>query len=631
MSENHRYFRVRIQVEQQRFLSFAMEGGLLYEDRRICTTLQVNHIVLRDVLLQVKSLFEQFEEKNKKYGKLVSQENVSWDDRGEPRTNLMELLSVASIAPTGMGKAVEDKQRLSLSEGIRKLGDQTTTAARKLRTIFAEPRRLIWVSVDKEEFQDLVDRLEHFNSFLMGLLDSTHVRNLGRAVEMNYLELLQLRDDVKGLKSLTKALDRESSGHHRVASPFYSASWDNEPFESAIRERKADEAKRRYLRALTELKIRHIEVDQPEEPNISPISSRAIAMPLNISSFGFCQDDLKRLHGGHPKRRCIATWGDLDVWVEWIERQSRYQRDSAAEFVSEDRVMLLTRLLCEDMPPGFRVPRCLGYTKWDPGWNQRAQFGLVYEAPRGKDSKFTLITLRRILNYGSEPPITARISLSSALADSLFSFLAIDWLHKGLRSENILFFGEEVADTSLSIPYITGYDLAQPSEASEMDEEPPVDPWSDIYLHPNVQSGGARNFYRKSYDMYSLGIILLEIALWRPIETILGIEDLKAIGVSELRGIRGKLLGLHEERERGEFVDNLLTPPGSSKYLKEIAHKCGDSYRDIVELCLRASEAEKPAYRGESRGSMRSRLQIMFKQEITDKLQLMKEVLSKSD
>ncbi|KAI1760508.1 hypothetical protein GGR53DRAFT_526030 [Hypoxylon sp. FL1150] len=215
----------------------------------------------------------------------------------------MELLSVASMGAAGKNETTEERQRFSLSQGMRKLGDKTTTATRKLRTI---PTRYLrglgalsgLVEVDKEDFQDLVDNLDYFNSFLMGLLDSTNKRSLKRVDDTNYLELLQIRDDVKSLKSLIKALDRD---YHRVAGPSLAASWDNEPLEAALRERRADVAKK-YLRSLTELKIRHIEVDQLEE------SPKPIATLLDFSSFEFYQNDLESLREGHQKRRCVATW-----------------------------------------------------------------------------------------------------------------------------------------------------------------------------------------------------------------------------------------------------------------------------------------------------------------------------------
>lgn len=626
MLESYRYLMVQIHVEQQRFLSFAMEGGLLYADGRISAALQVNQKVLEGVLAEMKSTFQRFEEKNRKYVESMGQEDITWTDKGEPQTNLMELLNLASVTPTRKDESAENTQSSSLSQDIRKIGNRTTKAARKLRAIFTEPRRLIWVAIDKEEFQVLVGKLEYLNSFLLGLLGASQANSLKKTVELNYLELLQLRDDVKSLEYLVRALDRCPGDHHEIGETFSPTPCENTSSETVTRERKADTAKRRYFKSLAKLKIRHIEIDQPQGPSLSPALRKSTSTLLDFSSFEFFENDVHSLDGGNQERRWIATWEHRRVWVEWIEHSSYSQGGRKAESLQEDRVMLLTRLLNESMSPDFRAPQCLGYIRF-PRHKEESEFGIVY-GPPSECSQESLTTLRQILDCRPKPSINSRVALCSALADCLFSFHAVDWLHKGLRSDNILFFGKEAADLRINTPYITGYDLSRPSEAPEMTEEPPCDPSSDIYRHPAAQFGGARKFYRKSYDMYSLGIVLLEIALWKPVEVILRINDLKTMKTDDLRGIRKTLLGLREEN--GETIDNVLTP-GSSEYLTEVARKWGDSYRDVVETCLRANDTENPAYRGESRNSMRSRMRTMFKQQVTDKLQLMKEVLSSTD
>jgi hypothetical protein len=41
---------VRLHIEQQRFLNFALEAGILNPDGVVCSTLQVNHSLLLAVL-----------------------------------------------------------------------------------------------------------------------------------------------------------------------------------------------------------------------------------------------------------------------------------------------------------------------------------------------------------------------------------------------------------------------------------------------------------------------------------------------------------------------------------------------------------------------------------------------------
>ncbi|KAI1210054.1 prion-inhibition and propagation-domain-containing protein [Annulohypoxylon truncatum] len=617
MSESYRYLRVRVQIEQQRFLSFALEAGLLHQEGRICETLQVNHLLLKDVLIEINSLFQKYERKNGRYANIVGQRNISCNDKGEPQTNLMELLCANSIGSIGSNDPVEDKRRFSLSRSFRKVGDRTAIAARKLRTILIEPKRLVWVSVDKEAFETLVGNLKDLNSFLIGLLDTSHIRRLENDVEMNYLELLQLRNDVQSLRILIQALDRDAMGFEKTIGPIPVELSQNPLSESTIVESNVDYQERRQdIRKLARLKLRHMEIDQSPDPGTS-IFYKSMAMFLDISLFDFCAGVPLRYEQG---RRSVASWDDRNVWVEWIEQSPHCLEEHPAVSLSEKRVSMLTRLLHEEIPPKFRAPRCLGYTKSSTR-NGESSFGIVFESPSDIYPDSTLKTLHQLLTEGPKPPIATRISLCSTLADCLFSFHSVEWLHKGLKSNNILFFCDGKSNANISMPYITGYDLSRPTNVLEMTAKPPFDPWSDIYRHPHAQFGEAKNHYRKSYDMYSLGVMLIEIAIWSPIEDILAIKDLREMKSKDLRGIAGKLLGLPED---GETTNGIRSP------IEEAASECGNSYRDIVEICLEANEVEKPAYTGESSTSIKSRLRMMFREQVTEKLRLMKEVLSSS-
>ncbi|KAI0886485.1 prion-inhibition and propagation-domain-containing protein [Annulohypoxylon maeteangense] len=618
MPELYKHLRIQVQIEQQRFLGFAHEAGLLHEKGKICAVLGVNHLILKDVLIAINTLFQEYEQKNMKYESIVGRRDIPWDDSSEPQSNLVPLLRFDSIYATENNNPEEQNHAFSISRGFRKAGYRTATVARKLRTIFAEPKRLVWVSVDKEEFESLVERLRVFNSFLIGLLDTSHIKRLENYAEMNYLELLHLQGDVQSLRILIEALDRDAINFKKKVDPILSSLIQKLSLEPAMIESIVDDHEsRQYIRRLAKLKLRHVEIDQPQVLD-TPIFYDSTTMLLDISIFNFCPGDSLRCD---KKRRSVASWGDRKVWVEWIEQPPHRLEEYAAVSLSERRVTMLTRLLSEEIPPNFRAPRCLGYTK-SPICNGEFDFGIVFENPSDMYPNSMWATLHHLLTDHPKPSITTRISLSSALADCLFSFHSVDWLHKSLGSENILFFYEDKEQVNIDMPYIAGYDFSRPTSILEMTRKPPFDPWSDIYRHPFAQFGEAKSHYRKAYDMYSLGVLLIEIALWKPIEKILDIKDLREITCQDLRGIAGKLRGLPDAA--GETTSNIRTP------IEDIANECGNSYRDIVEMCLKANEAENPAYIGESSASIKTRLRMMFREQITDKLRTLKEVLSSS-
>ncbi|RYP57829.1 hypothetical protein DL770_010578 [Monosporascus sp. CRB-9-2] len=611
MPERHHYLQLRMQMEQQRFLGFVAEATPFFENGQTCATLQVSHELLAVVLAEIRTVFAKFEKNDVKYGDIMQKHRGDWDDRNEPQIDVTHMLRLAC-----QEQAFKNRQYVTPYKGFRKVGQSIKKTARKLLTLIEEPRRLVWASIDREAFEALISKLSNLNTFLITLLDGSQMKRLVRAVEMKNLEILQLREDVKDLDVLVQALTQEI----RQQPTYYEqllAGKNRGLLEAAKREMYIDEAKRRHLRRLAKLKICRIETDYADEEIMPPGEKESDAMVLDPSIFTYAPiNSDKDRHG----RRIIASWNNHSIWIEWMSLSSYERRAHMTETLRENRVFLLTKLLRCDVPSGFRTPRCLGYTKSSRGDSEPSSFGLVFEIPPKAGPEISLLTLRQLLERLPRPPLSARLLLASTLADSVSSFHSVGWLHKGLRSDNILFFGGETRDLDLSSPYVSGFELSRPSDMTEVTEKPIHDPGSDIYRHPHAQFGEVSNSYRRSYDLYSFGVILMEIALWKPIETIIEVEDLAAIKQHELRDVHKRLLGRSTGTGR--------TGREESDCLGKAANECGDVYRDIIELCLEANNVERPTYRGEPRAAINARVQMMFEDQVTGKLRLMKEALS---
>ena len=72
---------------------------------------------------------------------------------------------------------------------------------------------------------------------------------------------------------------------------------------------------------------------------------------------------------------------------------------------------------------------------------------------------------------------------------------------------------------------MTGFDNSRRSRFNEATSEVPRVGRMEVYRHPDTQLDGLMLSYRKTFDIYSLGLILVEIALWKPIVSIMGIEE----------------------------------------------------------------------------------------------------------
>lgn len=70
--------------------------------------------------------------------------------------------------------------------------------------------------------------------------------------------------------------------------------------------------------------------------------------------------------------------------------------------------------------------------------------------------------------------------------------------------------------------FLTGYELARPSGLSEVTMGPSGHALN-LYAHPAYRSGNVR--YCRLFDIYSLGVTLLEIGLWRCVDSDLDVQQ----------------------------------------------------------------------------------------------------------
>ncbi|KAL9627584.1 MAG: hypothetical protein Q9164_007562 [Protoblastenia rupestris] len=481
-----------------------------------------------------------------------------------------------------------------------------------------EPKRLIWATIDKESFESLISKLEYLNSFLIALLDNSQVRRLQEVMSTTYLEVLQIRNDMESLVGLVKALYPTAQNLQNYGASAIGA--DNNPLSLAIaQETEAHERKKEYLKQLVEVKIQHTRMDQSaSESSLSSESSKFIGTLLKLDEFEFADENLD---WDKMQKRVNATYQSRSVWVEWKHIPDSDSLITSSKMI-EYRIGLLTGLLCHKKPIGFRAPSCLGYIK-DVDNDNGARFGIAFENPVSECASCELFTLQELCEQRLKPSLSARISMCAVLAQCIHSFHAVNWLHKGLQSSNIIFFTSSANGQDLSSPLVSGFELSRPSIMDKMTEKPTFDPFADIYRHPDAQSSQMDGNYRKSYDIYSLGIVLIEIAFWKRIENIMGVESLARIKPSALREVQSWLLGRPLRQPAALPPISLANGP----CLQQVAPECGDAFRDVIECCLTANNVEKPQYLGESRSSVAVRLQNFMDQNIVRRLKKIADAL----
>lgn len=206
--------------------------------------------------------------------------------------------------------------------------------------------------------------------------------------------------------------------------------------------------------------------------------------------------------------------GDMDkVLIENKEYGLKWKTDPDSKEFQEkgeamfSRIQGLVAMLSKPKPTDFRVLDCLGCYH-DV---QDHLFGIVYKFPSNESHPVRLHYLLRRNNSRTKIFAHAgqRISLAKALVKSIHILHIAGWVHKDINSRNVLFFRPSLTslDVDFAQPYIVGFHHSRQDDEGSYTEGPSE--WKR-YQHPDYQT--SMTPFKKEYDYYSLGLVLLEIA-----------------------------------------------------------------------------------------------------------------------
>ncbi|KAI3337492.1 hypothetical protein HD806DRAFT_476834 [Xylariaceae sp. AK1471] len=406
-----------------------------------------------------------------------------------------------------------------------------------------------WVSVDKNAIMQLLSSIEKLNNALIDLLPVSMQAQVGRTTNIailnsaNNFNFDSIRsfygdDDLGILMSLKRWKIRErEDGHGDVSS---------------------------------KLSLNHSADD---------ISNTRIHT--------YPTQDFKRGTLRPGAARSLSVLDGNSVIVEW----KYYSNNSPFRIEHSTRLASLVGLLNHNkLYNRFLALPCKGLV--NDGANSRV--GLVFSIG-GSDTPNVENLLELMQNsHRTAPPLGERFRLARDLVVALSSLHSVQWLHKSLRSDNIIILKQKISKgpmeqaqrltrhtdsetdevgltkreskygathiTSVPEPlppfYLLGWDLSRPDHPSELSETLSISTSEfqskrdriRLYSHPELSTASEsakRARFQPQFDIYSMGLVLLEIGLWRPIETI-----------------RHKNLNEFRERVHGEYCDKLLSKMG---------------------------------------------------------------------
>jgi hypothetical protein len=242
--------------------------------------------------------------------------------------------------------------------------------------------------------------------------------------------------------------------------------------------------------------------------------------------------------------RLFASMGQRTVIVEFKSHNATLAGNNLKDF--ESAVVVLAKMLSGTDPLLCRTLKGEGYFHS----TTRHAFAFIYQVPRTvvvpnvAASPTTLLDLiratRPVANKPGQveliPPkhaLEQRFELARKITSAIMFVHVMKYVHKSIRTSNIVIFPKKVdssADTdgfpkTIGEPFLCGFETARHDKATS-DQEGDVHWFYNIYRHPKRQGLHPQERYTMNHDLYSLGVVLLELGLWRPLTTM-GLERFK--------------------------------------------------------------------------------------------------------
>lgn len=253
--------------------------------------------------------------------------------------------------------------------------------------------------------------------------------------------------------------------------------------------------------------------------------------------------------------------------VEWYSYLSTKSEDLR---IASTRLAGLVRLTSKDgLPNSLRILKGVGFVE------SGTSLGMIYAIPPSAHpmkqpvSLFSLMTNEAPPDF-RRPPLEARLHLAHQLTSALHSFGLVRWYHKDFNCRNIVFFRSKESSSDKLMwesPYITGFSISRPDAQDEVSLNKDHEELS-IYLHPDLRTRDpkTRPKYERKYDIYSLGLVLLEIGFWQTLSSL--------------------------ERDSSNLSPVDFKARIIRRCQKSLAFFTGSTYRDTVLRCLKWADED---------------------------------------
>ncbi|KAF2173316.1 hypothetical protein M409DRAFT_62852 [Zasmidium cellare ATCC 36951] len=565
MPEEFGKCRLQLMIEYNRLLAWGDAVGLVRaaHGSDIATSLGTNANELCAIVARIGRLLEEFRELNNRWKNEATSDPASeLAVTGEMAAEIDFSAKVSGLAVIHTEKLEERKK----TKRMKRLAAWASKGAATANRAIAHPSRVRWVLADKDAFEVLLVDLHKLIDRIHELMDTYQKRQIQETTAKTYLEMVVLRNDLRDIKDMFQAVvsmmevtksscstdpDRSETTHETLRDLLLlkEIKCVSDEILSRLHDHAALDVTRSMDDAIKVKKYDNVLFNECFTPNTSGFIANGVD-PYRPRGF------LNQKGTNH------------EVWVEW--RAAEYQMiGSVEENESIVRTATLAAMLSIEKPRHLLSPTCVGYVD-DRRRNHRV--GWIYKMPQGSTDQTRLRTLHSMLgNDSCRPTIAERVSLAWRLASSLLYLHTVGWLHKGVHSGNIVF-STECEAVDFGSPIMSGFEYSRPQSNKTTSRN--LDPTWDIYRWPSIQNEAPRDAnFRKTFDIYSLGLLLLEIAHWQPLHKLMAFQKWPTPSAEYCR-IRAWLL------------DEEDLPPFKNNPVLELQNFIGDKYWAATRRCL---------------------------------------------
>ncbi|KAF2001715.1 hypothetical protein P154DRAFT_562433 [Amniculicola lignicola CBS 123094] len=288
------------------------------------------------------------------------------------------------------------------------------------------------------------------------------------------------------------------------------------------------------------------------------------ATSLPTTSFEISREDIR--FPTSDERFVRGTMADRDVLIDFFD----YVPDRVGEPypATKEQLEKISERLCHEKGLGYHTLRGVGYVHDAV----ETRFGVVFQLKGAQHAVQTsVVTLQHLFANRRRMSLSRRVEIAHAIVTAVENLHRVEWIHKAIRSDNICFFSTpkgppagsgQDEEIDFSSPWVFGFEYARAMAAGSNLEEDHSQ-IRNFYRHPHRWSKPQAKFTR-AHDVYSLGVVLMEIAEWRKVDSLVKI--------------------------RGHVTPDTFRAELDKKLRRDFAHQIGDVFTEAIVGCFEFEE-----------------------------------------